>query len=284
MSQTPPSPVECPACRAPAPFYCARTANGQQWNLHRCGACGHGFIANRPTPEVLNHIYAETDTHLPMDEPASHEAADGRDSDTHLVDTICRITAERGDSLDVGSGSGIFSHHLHRKGFRPVMIDLDPRAEKAAGSIPGGVFRRSSFEEFIHDRPFGAIIMSQVLEHALDPMEWLRKARQLLAPKGVLAVALPNFGGVYRVLGTRDPFIIPPIHLNYFTRDSLNRMFEVAGLKAVRFDSSSTVITRHPTRHFSLQRRLMGGAWNAVSGVLNPTAKGIILQGYAVPA
>jgi SAM-dependent methyltransferase len=284
MSETGPSTVPCPACSSPAPFYCAKTAHGQAWRVHRCGHCGHGFVANRPTPEVLNHIYAETDSHLPMDEPTSHEAEAAREANNRLVDTICALSPERGDSLDVGSGSGAFSYHLHRKGFRPVMIDLDPRAEQAASAIPGGVFRRSSFEEFSHDRPFGAIIMSQVLEHALDPLAWLTKARQLLSPRGVLAVALPNFGGVYRVLGQRDPFIIPPIHLNYFTRDSLDRMFETAGLKPVRFDSASGVVTRHPARQFSVKRRVLGAAWNAVSGVLNPTAKGIILQGYAVPA
>ena len=284
MSDQGPGTVPCPACSSAAPFYCAKTSSGQEWRVHRCGNCGHGFVANRPTPDVLNHIYAETDSHLPMDEPTSHEAEAAREASNRLVDTICALTAERGDSLDVGSGSGVFSYHLHRKGFRPVMIDLDPRAERAASSIPGGVFRRSSFEDFSHDRPFGAIVMSQVLEHALDPLGWLKKARQLLAPRGVLAVALPNFGGVYRVLGKRDPFIIPPIHLNYFTRDSLDRMFRVAGLKAVRFDSVSEVTTRHPTKRFSLKRRVLGGAWNAVSGVLNPTSRGIILQGYAVPA
>ena len=276
--------VPCPACGLPAALYCAKTANGQEWRLHRCATCGHGFVANRPTPQVLNHIYAETDTHLPMDEPTSHEAEAAREARNRVVDTIAALTAERGDSLDVGSGSGVFSYHLHRAGFRPVMIDLDPRAEKAAASIPGGVFRRSTFENFSHDRPFGAIVMSQVLEHALDPLQWLTKARQLLSPRGVLAVALPNFAGVYRVLGERDPFIIPPIHLNYFTRDSLDRMFRAAGLKAVRFDSASEVITRHPTKRFSLKRRVLGGAWNLVSPVLNPTTKGIILQGYAVPA
>jgi 2-polyprenyl-3-methyl-5-hydroxy-6-metoxy-1,4-benzoquinol methylase len=284
MSQRGVQQVECPACGGPAPFYCSKASDGQEWSVHRCGACGHGFVANRPSPETLDRIYSKTSTHLAMEEPTSDEAAEARRGGNRLIDTICRISGERGDSLDVGSGSGVFSYHLHRRGYRPVMIDLDPRAERAAKLIPGGVFRRSSFEDFSHDRPFGAIVMSQVLEHALSPMEWLRKARGMLAPKGVLAVALPNFGGVYRVLGARDPFIFPPIHLNYFTRDSLERMFRSAGLRAVRFDSSSQVRTRHPTRQFSAKRRIAGGAWNAVSWVLDGTTKGIILHGYAVPA
>lgn len=284
MATSLPQPVECPACKAPAAFYTSKTAYEQAWDLHRCSTCGHGFVANRPTPEVLNRIYSETDTHLPMDEPASTEADAQRHAANPVVETICKLSGRRGDSLDVGSGSGIFSYHLQRKGFRPVMIDLDPRAEKAAASIAGGVFRRSSFEDFSHDKPFAAILMSQVLEHSLSPISWLTKARTMLSQGGVLAVALPNFAGVYRMLGQRDPFIIPPIHLNYFTRDSLDRMFTAAGLRAAKFCSNSQVITRHPTRHFSAKRRIGGAVWNALSPVLNPTTKGIILEGYAMPA
>lgn len=284
MSHTAPQPVECPACKSPAAFYLSKSAYGQEWNLHRCSTCGHGFVANRPTAEVLNRIYSETDTHLPMDEPASDEADALRHATVPLVETICKLSGRRGDSLDVGSGSGIFSYHLQKKGFRPVMIDLDPRAEKAAASIAGGVFRRSSFEDFSHDKPFAAILMSQVLEHSLSPMDWLTKARTMLSSGGVLAVALPNFAGVYRVLGKRDPFIIPPIHLNYFTKDSLGRMFAAAGLRVAKFGSSSQVNTRHPTRKFSAKRRIGGAVWNAVSTVLDPTAKGIILHGYSTPA
>jgi SAM-dependent methyltransferase len=277
-------PVECPACRGAARHYTSRSSHGQVWHVHRCPGCGHGFVANRPTPQTLEEIYSTTDDHLTMDDPSSSEAKAVRDRSNRLVNTIVTLTPERGDALDVGSGGAMFSHQLMRKGFRPVMIDLDPRAQRAAEWIPGGVFHRTSFEEFEHCRRFGAIVMSQVLEHAPDPARWLEKARRMLSPHGVLAVALPNFAGVYRVLGERDPFLIPPIHLNFFTRDSLDRMFRRAGLRPVRFDSSSTVITRRPGKPFSPGRRALGLAWNAFSGVLDPTPIGIILQGYALPA
>jgi 2-polyprenyl-3-methyl-5-hydroxy-6-metoxy-1,4-benzoquinol methylase len=282
--RAPTPPVECPACGAVARLYTSKTGHGQVWHVHRCSTCGHGFVSNRPTPQTLERIYSTTDDHHPMDDPSSPEARATRDENNRLVDTIVKLTPVRGDSLDIGSGGAMFSHQLHRKGFRPVMIDLDPRAQRAAEWIPGGIFKRTSFEDFEHERPFGAIVMSQVLEHALHPVQWLRKAQGLLSQNGVLAVALPNFAGVYRVLGERDPFLIPPVHLNYFTRHSLERMFRQAGLRPVKFDSSSSVITRHPTKAFSAKRRVLGAAWNAVAGVLDPTALGIILHGYAVRA
>src|SRR5690349_12335390 len=109
------STVECPACRTPAPLYTSKTAHGQAWHVHRCPNCGHGFVANRPSPDTLNRIYSTTDDHLPMDDPSSQEAEAAFNADNRLVDTIVKLTHSRGDSLDVGSGSGAFSYQLHKK-------------------------------------------------------------------------------------------------------------------------------------------------------------------------
>ena len=65
--------------------------------------------------------------------------------------------------------------------------------------------------------------MSHVLEHSLQPLDWLKHAWKLLSDDGILAIALPNFGGVYRFLGERDPWIIPPVHLQFFTPRSLRQ-------------------------------------------------------------
>ena len=74
--------------------------------------------------------------------------------------------------------------------------------------------------------------MSHVLEHSLRPLDWLAHAAKLLSPDGILAIAIPNFGGIYRFLGERDPWIIPPVHLQFFTPRSLRRALESSGLRS----------------------------------------------------
>src|SRR6185436_16557697 len=132
----------------------------------------------------------------------------------------------------------------------------DPRARCAVERVPGSTFYACTFEDLTDPGPYDAIVMSHVLEHALDPAAWLGRARALLAPGGVLAIALPNFGGVYRLLGSRDPFIIPPVHLNYFTARSLGLALRAAGLEPTWTGSCSTVNTGDPTRLLRRVRRL----------------------------
>ena len=74
--------------------------------------------------------------------------------------------------------------------------------------------------------------MSQVLEHSIEPMEWLLKANSMLSKKGVLIISVPQFKGIYRLLGLRDPYICPPEHLNFFTKKPKNCL-EISGFKVL---------------------------------------------------
>jgi SAM-dependent methyltransferase len=272
-----PEHVPCMICGSPSPLYCRKHAHDGDWLIHRCAQCGHGFVQNRPTLEALSKIYATEGSH--------HPTTDDQDLEAHSADcrSMARVIAKTyvrpGDAtgspapprvLDVGSGNGRFSYQMTKLGFQAVMIDLDPRAEAAAKRVPGARFYRTSFEDLPDRGPYDAIIMSQVLEHALDPADWLRRAEGLLTPGGVLAVAVPNFGGIYRVLGERDPFLIPPVHLNYFTAKSLRLAFAAGGLAPRRVDSRSEISAGGK----GLGRRVAGYSWNALSWVLNPTRLG----------
>lgn len=270
----------CPICNAETKFYCSKTSHGNTWIINRCCECGHGFVVNRPSIEFLTEIYSvnESDNSL-CDACVELDENDSDQSD--LVEGICKFSSVRGCALDVGSGSGSLSSQLRKKGYLPIMIDLAPRAEIATFNIPGCSFVHTSFERFAHSGQFEAIEMSQVLEHSLDPVKWLIQAGMMLSQQGILAVALPNFAGVYRVLGSRDPFLCPPFHLNFFTSKSLRIAFETARLRTLFVCSRSRVCVRHPIRRFSLARRYVGHVWNSISCVLNPTTLGIVLHCYA---
>jgi 2-polyprenyl-3-methyl-5-hydroxy-6-metoxy-1,4-benzoquinol methylase len=274
--------VLCPICNAQTKHYCSKTGFDNTWIIHKCNHCGHGFVVNRPSLAFLTKIYSVADSHHPLKEDtATFESHENFRDAQSLVKQICKLSTQRGYSLDVGSGNGAFSFKLSQTGYSPVSIDLDPHAEKQIMRVPNATFIQTSFEDFSWNYPFATIVMSQVLEHAIDPVSWLKKAGQMLNQEGILAVALPNFAGVYRILGHRDPFLCPPIHLNFFTPKSLRIAFEAAGLKMMALNSKNNVCVKHPTREFSLSRRIVGRTWNSLSWMLNPTTFGIILQGYA---
>ncbi len=270
-------------CDGPTIEHCRKKRGERVWHIRRCRVCGHGFVANRPALDELRAIYAGETHHELIEISRELLETDISRRVRRIITRIARLTDDRDGVLDVGSGHGGFSFHLQQMGFtRLLLIDLDPRAAAAAQHIDGAEFRQCAFEDVSPaDGPFAAIVMSQILEHALDPMDWLGRARALLSPGGVLAIALPNFGGVYRLLGSRDPMLCPPVHLNHFTPRSLRIALEASGLRVLRGESSSAVRVSSVRRRFSAPRRAAAIVWNALSRPLDFTTRGIILCAYA---
>jgi hypothetical protein len=67
-----------------------------------------------------------------------------------------------------------------------------------------------------------------------DPIAQLAAAAHRLEPGGTLFVAVPNVAGLAsRLLGQHWSWYIPPAHIWYFTRPSLRRFLEHAGLDPI---------------------------------------------------
>ncbi len=99
------------------------------------------------------------------------------------------------------------------------------------------------------------VFMSQILEHALDVNLWIKKSRDFLVDDGILAIALPNYGSIFRmIMQENEPYIYPPAHLNFFNPDSLSRLLENHGFKV----EAIQWISRIPKRTFEKRLPRLG--------------------------
>jgi SAM-dependent methyltransferase len=99
------------------------------------------------------------------------------------------------------------------------------------------------FEEFAPEAPLDAIEMGFVLEHVADPAELLARYSSVLAPGGVLAIAVPNARSLHRLVGQRAGLLddlyrlsehdLALGHRRYFDRARLVELVEHAGLRVL---------------------------------------------------
>ena len=260
---------KCPCCGGAARRWGKKSCYGSDWSIHRCDRCGFGFVWPRPTWQFIDDFYRQHGGHGREDAKVLdatairlREQADPNSSvdADRVAKTIVGLLARganaggrRPSLLDVGCGYGFFSRSAIANGFHVAAIELSDHEAEIAREIAAVDPIRVSFEEFEPGDSFDAIVMSQVLEHAIDADQWVGKAAHLLRPGGVLAVAVPNFDGVFRrLLGIRDFMIIPPAHLNYFGPRALECMLRKHGFSCPRTDH----VTRIPGE--TIRRRLGG--------------------------
>lgn len=143
--------------------------------------------------------------------------------------------------LDVGGGEGGFLTAL--KAARPTcethLAEVSPEACGIAAGAVDTVWQ-GDFLSLPLPTDFDCITFLDVLEHATHPVAWLTRARELLAPDGVVVLSIPNVGHwsvVADLLEGRWDYAPAGIHcithLRFFTRTGVLALLRDAGFTPV---------------------------------------------------
>jgi SAM-dependent methyltransferase len=126
--------------------------------------------------------------------------------------------------LEVGCGLGYLTYALRRAGYDALGIDVSPEAVASATRVFGHFYRAESIESYASkcSDTFDAIVMVEVIEHLEDPVKVLQSAMRLLAPGGSVIVSTPNRS--FFAPGSDWATDLPPVHLWWFSEDSMHAM------------------------------------------------------------
>ncbi len=137
--------------------------------------------------------------------------------------------------LDIGCGTGIFLNKAREKGYEVWGIDFDKEAVRIAKERYrlNNVYVmdvESLFENFSQDR-FDIISFFEVLEHLDNSIQFIRQIKNILKPRGYVAISVPNRERTLETMGDGD---YPPNHLTRWNRYCLSAFLEQNGFKIVR--------------------------------------------------
>ncbi|MBS1774139.1 MAG: class I SAM-dependent methyltransferase [Bacteroidetes bacterium] len=141
--------------------------------------------------------------------------------------------------LDVGGGNGwllnVIKSITNRVGFTQV-VDLDPDAEKLANDN-GHAYFCGRIEDFNTDQKFDFALLLNLIEHVKDPLAVLQKIENILTPTGIVLIKTPNYDALdARVFRHKNwGGLHCPRHWVIFTKDSITKAAEKAGLKVKQF-------------------------------------------------
>lgn len=187
-----------------------------------CPHCGAATTDPWPDAAALERAYAG------WYRPASGRFAGPGDrllrrTRGQLAGRLARI-APPGTVLDVGAGEGVLLDALRARGRKAIGLErVSTRADVHALDL----------EEL--DERFAAIVFWHSLEHLPAPSRALRRAAELLLPRGVIVIALPNAGSLQAKVFADDWLALDlPRHLVHLPADALLARLSALGLQVER--------------------------------------------------
>jgi 2-polyprenyl-3-methyl-5-hydroxy-6-metoxy-1,4-benzoquinol methylase len=146
--------------------------------------------------------------------------------------------------LSLGCGYGLTENILAAEGSEVWGVEMNPgAAARAAQKLTRVICQDADCAiDFLPRGCFDCLILSDILEHLVDPWASLLLFRRTLAPSGVVVASIPNV----RFIGVTGPLILrgswryaeegvlDKTHLRFFGKKEIRDLFESAGFESVR--------------------------------------------------
>jgi SAM-dependent methyltransferase len=269
---------------------------GQSAWLVRCRACGFGQPDRLPAlPRFFDRMYDQrwSDAWIESEFGSTCKDLIFR---TVLARLERQVPVGARRLLDVGAHAGRFLHLARQAGWNVEGLELNPRTAAFAASRTGSVVHQVNAHALAASGSrYGAITMTDVLEHIPEPVALLKTLARLLEPGGVIAVKVPC--GRSQLQKERVLSALVPgreislagnfVHVNHFTPASLRSALGRAGFGEVRIVAAAPELQpRKPmivrAAASNLLRLAVYAAARLPGGVHTPMA--LNLQAYAVLA
>lgn len=216
------SPRTCPGCLAAQGFSCVGEKDA--YTFWRCGACKTVITDPLPTQEDLAKIYtgySQTPDYLRKKDKKMRRSR-------RRVRRLLRARPPGKRFLDIGCSVGYMVAAAHEAGLEAYGVDIDKDTVEFAKQHFSG---QGTFEAVPHDElvrrgaQFDIVYTADVVEHIPDPDAFVATAAKLVAPDGLLYIAVPD-GDHFATPRNFAQWgmVVPPDHLTYFSRKGMRSL------------------------------------------------------------
>jgi len=199
--------------------------------LVKCANCGFVFSKWIPTEKYLIEFYNAYPEYQHWNDITSSRYRE-------LLVSFEKYR-QTNNLLEVGSGEGFFLDEAKAKNWNVYGIEFIDRFIERCRQR-GMVMHRGKLDVSNYaENSMDIIIWIEVIEHINDPVNELKKFSKLLRKGGIVYLTTPNFNSFTRlILKEKLNLISYPNHLAYYTKSSMNYLFERNGFQKVSLQTT----------------------------------------------
>jgi SAM-dependent methyltransferase len=146
-----------------------------------------------------------------------------------VMDALSEIKSVDIKVLEIGSGMGYLTYSLVKAGYNAAGIDISETAVENARKKFGNYYTCMEASQLAAENKgvYDVVIATEVIEHIHEPLEFLDTVLALLKPGGKAIITTPN-RSLYpsETIWATD---LPPVHVWWFSEDSLRYLAEKTG-------------------------------------------------------
>ncbi len=229
--------VPCPACHG---VKFKRTYQKYGLDYLTCKQCDTLYISPRPTPEVLEEMYRNSEVYAYWNKhiyPASEEKRRAKmyvPRVDRLLSLCEKFKVQKDSILEIGAAFGTFCEELRARNYFQKIVGLEQTPDLAEACRKKGFdVIEIPLEKVTLQNAFNVIASFEVIEHVFSPQDFIRSCYSLLKPGGMLILTCPNGKGFdVQMLGALSK-TVDHEHLNYFNPKSLELLLKKNGFSVV---------------------------------------------------
>jgi SAM-dependent methyltransferase len=228
---------DCPVCATAGP---APAFRKDGFDMVACGSCGALYVGQDPAGIDFDALYGEAyytgGSDAVFADYVGQEAARRAHARRKLwwLRTLPPRVPRHGSLLDVGCAAGFFL--AEARAFYEVQgVELSAWSSAyARDRLQLPVITGTLMQAALPSAHYDWVTLWDVIEHVSDPVPLLTEAARVLKPGGRLVLSTGDWGSRYaQARGADWHLMTPPWHLTMFSRATLQRAAERAGLRVV---------------------------------------------------
>jgi 2-polyprenyl-3-methyl-5-hydroxy-6-metoxy-1,4-benzoquinol methylase len=235
------APRKCPICKKKGH---PRFVRPDGLCVEHCNHCDTFFVSPSPTDEQLSQFYLGYEKHhrnaKQIDGPQLRKTYLKTDPNSdyryQVITSLMEMQGKR--VLDVGFGRGFFLYFLKQIGAHVTGIELDDYAiQYAREDLEIEDITRTDMLKIDDKEKYDIILFMDLVEHVLEPFQYLNKAKMLLNPGGIIAIFTPNASFA---LQESAPilFRVDLEHMQYLSNTTCNFLAKKLGLEIIHLENT----------------------------------------------
>jgi 2-polyprenyl-3-methyl-5-hydroxy-6-metoxy-1,4-benzoquinol methylase len=237
------SPASCLACDGELivdrqDIFDTRFGIAGSYAVAECQQCGLAQITPTPTLPQLKNLY---ETHYNFVGHSTKRYSGLREKILKsslyriwvAIDGDISFQTQRGHGrlLDVGCNEGRNLEIYRSNGYDAEGLELNETAAAIARE-KGFSVHTQTVENFEPSDLYDVAVLSNVLEHSIDPLEMVRHIQRVLKPSGLLWISCPNIKSDFKKkFGRYWINWHAPFHITHFSSPILRRLLDKAGFR-----------------------------------------------------